>query len=315
MILFEVMILEKKVTSIEGLYLIKEQQRTILKTIENLVVKKVYADLEQQVGDLVFVKYFQNAIQSIAKYKFLSQKQVQIFLENISMISKWDEEEWEKILDIGIYTCMVYASFGKVLNYEMKNIEPIMEALIGADVSVSAYSMYLNVFLTDEVIENIESKKEKYFVSSLIRDLIQDESIYYHDVAMSVPIFNQKFHEYLEKYAKNKKRFVVNKWFIENEVDYQFVYQKVLEQMNYINEYLDKPIYCETHFQILKKLKKFIYWSEEEQELFLKTIQVMDEKIVDTLDKIDRILMLIDSFSLDIKEKRVIMVDFRNKRK
>lgn len=312
---FEVMILDKKVTSIEALYLEKEQQQILLKTIENLVVEKASTNIEQQVEELVFIKYFQHAIQSIRKYKFLSQKNVEIFIENISIISKWEEEEWEKILDIGIYTCMVYASSGKILNYKMKNIEPIMEALIGSDVSVTAYSMYLNVLLTNEIIENIESKKEEYSVSSLIRDLIQDESIYYQDVVIAVPIFNQKFYEYLEKYKKNKKRFVINKWFIETEVNYQVVYQKVLEQMNYINEYLSKPIYSETHFQSLKKLKKFIYWSKEEQELFIKTIQVMDEKISGTLDKVDRILMLIDSFSLNVKENRVINIDFKNKRK
>ena len=239
---------------------------------------------------------------------------MQIFFENVSVILDREQDELEKMLDIGVYTCMVYASLGKILNYELKNILPIMLAFIETDVSVSAFSKYLNVFLSDDILNTIEEECDNEFLSSSLVELIQNNSIFGQDATIAIPILNKQLQDYLEKYSKKRKVDWSKGWFTE-EISYQKIYQKVWEQMNYFNEYTASPIYNEEQFRKLAQLKKFIYLNEEEQALFLKTVQVMDEKISSALDKIDRIFMLIDSFSLNIKENCVITVDFKNKRK
>lgn len=273
----------------------------------NLKLKKIENKSD---NEKIVTNKFKKTINSIIELKGFNYNQMNSYAFNVSKIFRKQANDSEedmiyKALNVAYYTCMVVDARNEIFNINLETVIKIMSALINSKLSCTRYREYLDYLFNEEIINVIENYKGPDKIENLIANTIKN----IENKSAKKEVSLLKIKSELDKEINNNSN--ANALFHDNQYNFNDIYKKLANFMDYINNSTYVQIYNKEQFGTLKKIKKFNLLSEEEQNDFLVSFRAIDQKVIDLIDKVKQLLQLIEDYSGFInKNNNIITPDF-----
>ena len=270
--------------------------------------------------DIVLWHQFHDVMEACEKRNFLSNKQLGSYIKNVGILLNNEKEEHEvyRYMDVAVYTCMVASARDRIFQVKMETIMKLLSAFVTVNLSSTNYKRYLNVWLDENIIELIESYQGEYPIVHMLEDLMDDNEVFMMDTAIARHRIQKELVEEMNRSILGESDYISSNSVFGENMSLDSVYDYLRTNMERANEWSEEcsPIYSDTDFNCLEKIKGLIYLSREMQEMFFESLRNLNASEIGILEKITRMLLLVEIYDGYVdKNSKIVTPNFTSRRK